>query len=316
MKCEVCIELLEEYVDGELAAAEATSTSAHLLICASCTNEFETLTAEQELYARYDRDLEVSPSMWGMIAEHTVAQDDRSAAPVTRFRLRDWFVLPSFGWSFSAAMAGLVVVVLIGTVYRRALQQTPRLNGPNLVAETRDNKANGEADGAKAKLPAEPKAANTDFPSPGSLAKSNRHPAPPIKTVGLTQSKGAGPSTRSDVLPSEVAFLGAEEQDTQRHIEQAENLLRSVRNIHVSEDESEVDVSYEKSLSRRLLNENVVLRRDAEMSGKFPTKTLLSDLEPFLIDIANLPDRASPDDLRVIKERVQKTEIVADLRSY
>ena len=52
------------------------------------------------------------------------------------------------------------------------------------------------------------------------------------------------------------------------------------------------------------------------MKAKFPTKTLLSDLEPFLIDIANLPDQAKPDDVRAIKERVQKTEIVAALIGY
>ena len=58
------------------------------------------------------------------------------------------------------------------------------------------------------------------------------------------------------------------------------------------------------------------MRRDAEMKAKFPTKTLLADLEPLLIDIANLPDRARPEDVRVIKERVQKTEIVAALLDY
>jgi hypothetical protein len=65
-----------------------------------------------------------------------------------------------------------------------------------------------------------------------------------------------------------------------------------------------------------LLNENIVLRRDAEMKAKFPTKSLLTDLEPFLIDIANLPDQARPEDVRVIKERVQRTEIVAALLDY
>ena len=59
-----------------------------------------------------------------------------------------------------------------------------------------------------------------------------------------------------------------------------------------------------------------VLRREAEMKAKFQTKTLLADLEPLLIDIANLPDHARPEDVRVIKERVQKTEIVAALTEY
>jgi hypothetical protein len=107
-----------------------------------------------------------------------------------------------------------------------------------------------------------------------------------------------------------------DEQETAKHIEQTENLLRSIRNVTISDSDDEVDVSYDKALSRRLLIENVVLRRDAEMKAKFPTKTLLADLEPFLIDIANLPDRAKPEDLRAIKERVQKTEIVAALVDY
>jgi len=42
----------------------------------------------------------------------------------------------------------------------------------------------------------------------------------------------------------------------------------------------------------------------------------LGSLEPFLIDIANLPEKATPNDVRQIKDRVQKTEIVAELRGY
>ena len=107
-----------------------------------------------------------------------------------------------------------------------------------------------------------------------------------------------------------------DEQDTAKHIEQSKMLLRSIKNVQIPDTDDEIDVTYDKALSRRLLNENVVLRRDAEMKAKFPTKTLLADLEPFLIDIANLPDRARSEDVRVIKERVQKTEIVAALLDY
>ena len=120
---------------------------------------------------------------------------------------------------------------------------------------------------------------------------------------------------QSGVLSSDPGYVDMDEQDTARHIEQTENLLRSIRNLP-SDSEEEIDVTYDKALSRRLLNENVVLRRDAEMKAKFPTKTLLADLEPFLIDIANLPDHARPEEVRVIKERVQKTEIVAALLDY
>jgi len=120
---------------------------------------------------------------------------------------------------------------------------------------------------------------------------------------------------QSDVLP-DVAFTDIEDRDTASHLEQAQNLLLSFRSIKYSDTDEEVDVSYERVESRRLLNENVVLRRDAEMTGKFPAKTMLGSLEPFLIDIANLPDKAKPSDVRQITDRVQKTEIVAELRGY
>ena len=118
------------------------------------------------------------------------------------------------------------------------------------------------------------------------------------------------------MLSADLASFDPDEQDTAKHIEQTENLLRSIRNVPVSDSDDEVDVTYDKALSRRLLIENVVLRRDAEMKAKFPTKTLLADLEPFLIDIANLPDRAKPEEVRAIKDRVRKTEIVAALVDY
>ena len=118
------------------------------------------------------------------------------------------------------------------------------------------------------------------------------------------------------VISTDLGYLDIDERDTAKHIEQTENLLRSIRNFNISDTDDEIDVSYDKALSRRLLIENVVLRREAEMKAKFPTKTLLADLEPFLIDIANLPDQAKPEEVRAIKERVQKTEIVAALLDY
>ena len=124
------------------------------------------------------------------------------------------------------------------------------------------------------------------------------------------------PTDNPGVLSTDLGYLDIDEQDTAKHIEQTENLLRSIRNFPISDTDDEVDVSYDKALSRRLLIENVVLRRDAEMKAKFPTKTLLADIEPLLIDIANLPDQAKPEEVRAIKERVQKTEIVAALLDY
>jgi hypothetical protein len=48
MKCDVCLELLEEYLDGELASVEQEQVAEHLIGCASCSEEFAMLTLEAE----------------------------------------------------------------------------------------------------------------------------------------------------------------------------------------------------------------------------------------------------------------------------
>jgi len=63
-----------------------------------------------------------------------------------------------------------------------------------------------------------------------------------------------------------------------------------------------------------LLYKNVLLRRDAEAKGNLPVEELLGSLEPFLLDIANLPEKPSSNEVRSIKERMQKKEIVSALQ--
>jgi Putative zinc-finger len=279
MKCEVCSELLEEYLDGELAPQDREQVDAHLFACIECSETFAALIAEQELFARYDRELEVPPFLWTRIAANTHTQKRR------------WFA-PLFGkTSLASAIAVLLIALAIGLVYK--------LSKPNAPAP------------AVASTPSTTPSPDPVLKSIQSVVPKKQKSRPRVKPV-ITQP----PVDQSDVLSSELAYLDMDEQDTAVHIEQSKILLRSIKNVQISDTDEDIDVTYDKALSRRLLNENVVLRRDAEMKAKFPTKTLLADLEPFLIDIANLPDRARPQDVREIKERVQKTEIVAALLDY
>ena len=290
MECEVYLELLEEYLDGELAAPDKTQISEHLMECADCSASFATLTAEQELFARYDRELEVPPFLWTRVAAHTVAENN---AP----KLKGLAAI--FARPLATAIAVLLLAIALGIVYliSRQPQSDPRVADSNKPA------------------PSKPK--NTDpQPKPQADRKPELVASQPKSRPRVRPTTNHAPADQSDVLSSDLAYLDIDEQDTARHIEQTQNLLRSIRNVPISDGDEEIDVTYDKALSRRLLNENVVLRRDAEMKAKFPTKTLLADLEPFLIDIANLPDHARAEDVRVIKERVQKTEIVAALLDY
>lgn len=232
--------LLEEYLAGDAAA-------------------------EQELFARYDRELEIPTQLWAAIEEQIV--------PAAR---------SSFGW-WARIAAGIVLTIGFLSLFLlpRKSETIAVLQLPELIVQ-RPTSTN-QVTGIK----------------------------PRTKPIHANNVRPDNPG----VLSTDVGF-DLDEEETAKHIEQTENLLRSIRNVPLSDSDDEVDVSYDKALSRRLLIENVVLRRDAEMKAKFPTKTLLADLEPLLIDIANLPDRAKPEDLRAIKERVRKTEIVAALVDY
>jgi len=307
MKCNECLNLIEQYIDGEAPERDAEQFSAHLITCANCAREFETLTAEQEIYARYDRELEIPQSMWGVIAVRTAVEQgaiETRSRFGSRQRLAGLFTLPRFGFAFSSAMAVLVVAVAVGVIYLRNHQnQNPpliagRSNVNPLSPPTKPTEVmNREAiETGTPLIPPRSNAANT--------SKVNQ----PVRKKSVAGDQGG-------VLFTDAAYTDIEDRDTASHLEQAQNLLLSIRNIK-SDDDEEIDVTYEKSESRRLLNENIVLRRDAEMAGKFPAKSVLGSLEPFLIDIANLPDKAPAPDVRQIKERVQKTEIVAELRGY
>ena len=299
MKCESCQEALEEYLDGELGDREAREIAAHLAACSSCAAESANFAAEQDLFSRYDRDLAIPSSVWEQIAERTATPVMR---PVTEngfgARLVALFRVPSFAFSFSAAGVLIVFALVIYAVYFNT--RKPKA----VVVETAVPEKS---------IPKEPPA-----PAPSSSTEPQKHIAlnkqnsvrrrlHAVKAMSIEQS---------DVLSSDFGVQDIEDQETAKHIEQTQNLLQSIRNVKLNDNDVEIDVSYDKALSRRLLNENIVLRRDAEMKAKYPTKMLLSDLEPLLIDIANLPDQAKPDEVRVIKDRVQKTEIVAALIGY
>jgi hypothetical protein len=290
MKCEVCLELLEEYLDGELSPADREQVDLHLIACAECSASFASLTAEQQLFARYDRELDVPPFLWTRVAAHTVSESNVVAK-------RSWLPRVSLKPSLASAIVVSLIAIALGVVYWLSNHKIPA----PIVATTPSHVPSPNP------APQSVQSAALKSEAIASKKKQRSRVKPPLVQA---------PTDPSDVLSSDLAGLDIDERDTARHIEQTENLLRSIRNVPISDTDEEIDVTYDKALSRRLLNENVVLRRDAEMKAKFPTKTLLADLEPFLIDIANLPDRARPEDVRVIKERVQKTEIVAALLDF
>src|SRR5215216_1547557 len=97
MKCEVCSELLEEYLDGELAPQDREQVDAHLLACVECSESFAALTAEQEIFARYDREIEVPPFLWTRVAAHTVSERKTPKRSWLVSAIAAWLIAMAFG---------------------------------------------------------------------------------------------------------------------------------------------------------------------------------------------------------------------------
>ncbi|HYE13193.1 MAG TPA: hypothetical protein VD968_01995, partial [Pyrinomonadaceae bacterium] len=121
-----------------------------------------------------------------------------------------------------------------------------------------------------------------------------------------------------DEIIAAAGPLGPEQKEVARHVEKAEALLRSFRNVNYSApgEAGAEGLAYERRLSRKLLEENTSLQLEAETAGDKETRRVLSALEPFLLDISNMREKPTREEVRSIKRRMEKQEIIAALQVY
>jgi len=121
MKCEEYRILIEDYVDRALDQKTASRVTAHTETCAECASFYREMSREQDVYARYQRDVEVTPVLWASI-ESRIKQE-RAAQPegqrigmISRLReqLAGVFSAPRLSPAFAAA---LVIVAIGVTVF-------------------------------------------------------------------------------------------------------------------------------------------------------------------------------------------------------
>jgi hypothetical protein len=377
MRCEDCLPLIEEYFDGEVEGAAAARMDAHLSACATCAAALDALSFEQEIYARYDRQLEVSPDLWSRVSAEIARDAQPAERPeprrpfLSRVRERLAASLGAFAArpALASSLALLLVGVAVGSLWLAQRKQTAppaevAVNTPARVAVAPpvspaiDNRgvapvgvpspAGGSLndDNPAAAIPAAADvtregsraaaaagARRENLPTPAAeeedvmtLLASAHAPQSNAGIVVIRPDEHAGSdetaalfvnasSPTRDSVVSEARLLDPAEKEMARHVEQTQMLLRSFKNVRASEA-GPVDVAYEKNLSRKLLAQNATLQLEAEVKGDSETKQVLDQIEPFLLDIANLRENPSRDEVRSIRERVMKNEIVAALQVY
>ena len=128
MKCEECnTNALEEFLDGELDARRAAETEAHLAACERCAAAYERLLDEQNVYAAYERDVEVTPQMWAGVATRIAVEEKPQRETNFIQKVRAWlaeaFVAPRFSPVFTAALM-LLAIGATATVMKYLNSQT------------------------------------------------------------------------------------------------------------------------------------------------------------------------------------------------
>jgi hypothetical protein len=334
-------------VDGELAPAELHEVERHLLTCVDCQQarlDFVNLRRQIIAYPVLVNAQAQRRALAQILAgqPNAAARGTRTNAAGWRERLFGALAMPRFNPAWAAAALLIVACAVAFVVYRNtqrhtAIAGTPTNSNSGHTPEAQPTPADKRAEVAVApnanQQPAPSGAQNNERgeqQAGGNNRASRRVNKQPVAQTASAKPPLVRPERRPQVArESAPAYVNANAVDvaaaplnravdaetlTMRHVEQAELLLRTFRNARADEMGVAADLSYEKRRAHQLLYQNIVLRREAASAGNVQVATLLDSLEPILLDIANLPAHARDEDVRAIKERVQRKNLVALLQ--
>jgi len=308
-------ELLVDLVFDELGPEARRRGLLELEGCPDCLAQYRSMAEALRVFDQVTETAMPDESYWPGY-ETRLRERLRPERPSWMRRLADW--IGGFGpltvrpLSVAAGLA-LVLLAIGWWTWQRRQAVGPIPGAPNVAAETPTPQPNVKShDEIIAKTPKSGEISKRRTSVHPTAAKSNGN-------ASSVRREERGGEIVEDVVVSRgfgQSLIAASlfTPETIRHFEKAQLMLRSFRNASVSKSFAATDLAYERQLSRRLLYQNILLRRDAEMKGNLPAEEALSSLEPFLLDIANLPDTPSRGELGGIRERLQRKELIASLQ--
>lgn len=293
MMCD-CTEKISLWVDGELSPNDAKEVERHLLTCAECQQtraDFLSVRSELSSFRSSAPQIALRNELAKLLAP------GNRELPVARRRR-------SLVWSFgpAAAFATLIIAsAVIALLFFKSSSKQQTVDSHVLAT------ASPVANGTNAKPSPAPTEESPKKESPKEQTKEPKNgPSAPSRRPGPIPTPR--PGEQFALIPEPVRPADAQTM-TVMHFEKSGFLLRSFRNVRIK-DGSVAEVKYEKKRAQQLVYQNMILRREADASGDIQSSTLLESLEPILLDIANLPEKPSEKDVQVIKDRVERKNIV------
>jgi hypothetical protein len=332
----VCLneETLYAYFDGELAVDAAAAVKTHLTGCAACADYAREVESALILIENaFDDELPdiVPTASLRARTEEAVVATSSPTAPFPSvglfFRRRLLNLLTArlqakdlFPRRLGLTAAIVLVAILLAGGLASRLWRSATLEPTKDVVQRDDTNSPGRVSPDQPKAQEQiPGPADRDRRKEPKRVRRADHVAHRIKP----DPTRIEPEERIDPAPAISAFRRAKSlgngtlrnPETSDHLMRTQLLLRSFRNAP-SEEGAAFDLAYEKRLSRELLSKNRLLRRSAENKEDSQAEELLSHIEPLLLDIANLPDKPSQDEVRSVKELIREQKAIATLQIY
>jgi len=284
-------EKISSLIDGELSPTEAREVERHLLTCSEC----ELLRADflnlRNQLTKFETSLQ--PQVQNRALKKILAGPRR---------------VPAHGlqWNFSTPTLAFATLVIVAAIIGLLAYQNSNRRESNQVAVVQ---IPSPMPLASVEPPRQPEAKESPEPQP-SPNKGNEEKPRPTKRPIVREPK---PGEQFAAIPEQVRSADAETM-TAMHFETSERLLLAFKNVRLDERGAAEEVGYERKRAKQLVLQNMLLKREADATGDVQISSLLENLEPILIDIANLPDRPDQNTVRAIRERVERKNIVGLLR--
>ena len=334
MNCENYAHLMDDLMAGELDKQTADQVNSHIFSCNLCESGFEMLKREKEMFSQYLFDIEPPIQLPARFQAKLAAENQKLFAVKPTSILSNWKSKLFGSLAFYPAMAGVVVIIALGIWWNfqsKAENKDAAQNKPKNVESVNPNAKNFDEKATNISLPEKVKDV-VESPKKNIENKFLTKSKPlynRVKSIAVKVIQKQQPITPQQFKDhsTEVAKLTDDEKlqirqmqtleiETAKQMEKVEMLLRSFRNARFVEGSDQFDVSFEKQQARKLLDKNIQLRERAENFGTLFTEQMLSRVEPYLLDIANLDNNPLPGQVLEIKERVKNQSIIASLQTY
>jgi hypothetical protein len=324
MNCDKYLNLIDDLVEGELDERTADEVSLHVFDCQDCASQMEMLEREKEMYSHYLFEIEPPKDILEKFQAKLALEETQTvSAAQTSFKPLIW-------------ISNLFASIRLNPTFAIAVSLILLVFGFGLFSLFTEEKTANKAANSQPNLPAiqiqPPQKLRGEVftipegEKPREIAKNEASKdEESAKPIAVKQIESVKREAKPKSLPEvkklseeelEIREIQSLESETAKQLEKVELLLRSFRNARLIDGSEIYDISFEKQQARKLLNKNILLRQKAEFYGTLDTEKMLSKIEPYLLDIANLEVSSAPEQVLEIKERVKNQNIIASLQGF